>query len=93
MITTSSASLVTLEPNHVTNRAGGCAVSRAPGEQVTMTNSGAGDRLRLGGNNTLCELTIEGAQIADSGQWTCTLTDNNMDTNALKAAYLAIGPI
>ena len=60
-----------------------CSV-QSPGQRGTVTNSGAcggaGDRLRLGGNNTQCELTIEGAEIADHGQWTCALTDNNMDT-------------
>ena len=99
MITTASASLVTLEPGHVTNvtlvcdsespwffcvwespQGGRLCSVQSPGEQGAVTNSGAGDRLRLGGNNTRCELTIEGAEIVDRVQWTCALTDNNMDT-------------
>ena len=46
----------------------------------SVTNSGGGGQAEAGGNNTWCELTIEGAEIADNGQWTCALTDNNMDT-------------
>merc|ERR1711884_801640 len=90
------ASLITLEPDVVTNVTLQC-VSESPwffcvwetpqGQRlcsVQSRDSGAcgeaGPRLRLGGNDTLCELTIEGAEIGDSGQWTCALTDNNMDT-------------
>ena len=90
------ASLVTLAPDVVTNVTLQCVsespwffcVWETPLGQrlcsVQSRESGAcgeaGPRLRLGGNNTVCELTIAGAEIGDSGMWTCALTDNNMDT-------------
>ena len=51
-----------------------CATS--PIEQRADVTGTRGGRTDV----TLCELTLEGAEIADSGQWTCALTDNNMDT-------------
>ena len=58
-----------------------CSVQDRDGVVSGSDTCGHGDgRLSLGGNNTLCSLTIDNVGLADNGDWTCVLTDHNMDT-------------
>ena len=58
-----------------------CSVQSRETGAVTSSECGEAEgRLGLAGNTTECRVTIQRLQIEDSGQWTCALTDNNMDT-------------
>ena len=58
-----------------------CSVQSRDGQVSNSDACGDGDgRFQLLGNSTHCTLVIDNVGIADNGEWTCALTDHNMDT-------------
>ena len=59
-----------------------CSVRARQGEEEVKDGTcGHEDpRLQLAGNRTDCQLVISDPAIRDQGDWTCALTDHNMDT-------------